>query len=95
MDEVDEVGGLGGIDVRWGEAERLGLARDASSSLIEVGIDHGFEDEVATFEGAVGVFVWIEEIGPLDHSGDEGTLGKIELAHVLAEVGLGRPRRSR
>ena len=53
------------------------------------GFDHGVEDEVAAFDGALGMAEGIEVVGALDDAGEEGALGQVELANIFAEVGLG------
>ncbi len=89
MDEVDEVGRFAGVDVGRGEANGLGLGAGGFGGGEGAGFDHGVEDEVAALDGALGVTVGVEAAGALDDAGDQGALGGVELAEVLAEEGLG------
>ena len=89
VDEIDEVGGFAGVDVGRSEAKGLGLGAAGFGGGDGAGLDHGVEDDVAALHGALGVAVGIEVAGALDHAGEQGALGEIELAEVFAEVGLG------
>ncbi len=89
MDEVDEVGGFGGVDVGWGEIERGGFGSFGLIGGDGAGLGHGVEDDVAALHGAFRVAVGVAAVGVLDEAGDEGALGERELVEGLAEVGLG------
>ena len=89
MDEVDEPGCVGGVDVEGSEAEGLGLGAAGFPRGDGVGFDHGVEHDVTALGGALRVAVRVEAAGALDHAGEQGALGEIELAEVFAEVGLG------
>ena len=68
--------------------ERLGLGALRLLLGDGAGFDHGVEDEVAALDGAVGMAVGREVVGPLDHAGEQRAFGEIELAKIFAEVGL-------
>ncbi len=89
VDEVDEVGSLGGVDVGGREVEGLGLGAVGLFACDGAGLDHGVEDDVAAGDGALGMDVGIAVAGNLDEAGDERALGEVEMAEVLAEEGLG------
>ena len=88
MHQVDEVGRFAGVDAAGSEMERFGLGVLGLVFGDGAGFDHGVEDEVAALDGALGMAEGIEPAGALDHAGKQGALGEIELAHILAEVGL-------
>ncbi len=89
VDEVDEVRSFAGVDVLGGEVEGLGGGGAGLGGGDVAGLDHGVEDDVAALEGTLGMAVGVEAAGALDHAGEQGELGEIELAEVFAEVGLG------
>ena len=89
VDEVDEVRGLACVDVGGREAERFGLGAGGLGVGDGAGFDHGIDDDVAAFHGAVGMAVRVEAVGALDGAGEQGALGGVEVAEVLAEEGLG------
>ena len=89
VDEVDEVGCFAGVDAGGGEVERLLFGAFGLVAGDGAGFDHGIEHEIAAFDGAVGVAEGSEVVGPLDHAGEHGAFGEIELLNVFAEVGLG------
>ena len=89
VDEVDEVGRFAGVDVGSGEAEGLGLGAGGFGCGDGAGLDHGVEDDVAALHGALWVAVGVEAAGALDHAGEQGAVGEVELLEVLAEEGLG------
>ncbi len=89
VDEVDEVGGFAGVDVGRGEAKGLGFSAAGFGGGDGAGLDHGVEDEVAALHGALGVLVGREVVGALNHAGQQGGFGEIQLAEIFTEVGLG------
>ena len=89
VDEVDEVGRVGGVDVLGGEVEGLGLSGAGLGGGEVAGLLHDLEDEVAALGGALGVAVGVEAVGALDEAGEGGELGGVELLQVLAEEALG------
>ena len=70
------------------QVQRLGLGVLRLLLGDGAGFHHRVEDQVAALDGAVRMAVGREVIGPLDHAGQQRAFGEIELAHVLAEVGL-------
>ena len=88
VDEIDEVGSFAGVDVGWSEAEGFGFGAAGFAGGDGAGFDHGVEDDVAAFHGALGMAVGIEASGRLDGAGEECALGEVELLKVFAEEGL-------
>ena len=70
--------------------QRLGLGALGLVLGDGAGLDHRIEHQVAPLDGAVGMAEGIEVIGPLNHARQQRAFGQIELAHILAEVGLRR-----
>ena len=88
MHQIDEVRRFAGIHAGGGEMQRLGLGALGLFLGDGAGLDHGIEHQVAALDGAVGMAIGIEVAGALNDAGEESALGQVELAHVLAEVGL-------
>jgi hypothetical protein len=68
--------------------QRLGLGALGLVLGDGAGLHHRVEHQVAALDGAVGMAEGIEVAGALNDAGEHGALGQIELAHILAEVGL-------
>ena len=77
VDEIDEVGGFAGFDVGGGEVEGLGLGAGGFGGGEGSGLDHGVEDEVAAFHGALGVAVGIAVAGVLEERGEKSVVGGV------------------
>jgi len=88
VNEVNEVGGLAGVDVGWGKAEGLGFGALSFGGGDGPCFDHGVEDYVAARHGALGMAVGIEASWRLYGAGEERALGKVELLKTFAEEGL-------
>ena len=74
----------------FGGARRSGsaLALAGLARRDGAGLDHGIEHDVAPLHGALGMAIRIEVARALDHAGEQSALCGVELAQVLAEVGL-------
>ena len=83
VDQVDEVGRLAGIDAGRGKMQRLGLGALGLVLGDGAGLDHGVEHQVAALDGALRMAEGREVVGTLDHAGQQGALGQIELATSL------------
>ena len=79
VDEIDEVGGFARVDVLRGEMELFGGRGAGLGGGDVAGLDHGVEDDVAALKGGAGVTIGIEAAGALDHAGEDGELGEVEL----------------
>ena len=90
MNEIDEIGGLAGVHIPGREPDGLGLGAVRFVPGDGVCVYHRIEHQVAPLHGAVVVLERREIIRPLDHARDQGALRQVELANVLAEVGLRR-----
>jgi hypothetical protein len=86
--QVDEVGRFAGVHAGRGQMQRLGLGALGLVLGDGAGLDHRIEHQVAALDGAVGMAEGIEVVGPLNDAGQQRALGQVELAHILAEVGL-------
>ena len=64
------------------------MARAASAAVMAPVSTIGVEHEVAALHGALGVTVGIAVAGALEHAGEEGAFGEVELLEVFAEEGL-------
>ena len=89
MDEIDEEGGVGGVDVLGCEVERLVLGGGGFGGGEVAGLLHDLEHEVAALEGALWMAVGVEAVRALNEAGEGGELGGVELLEVFAEEGLG------
>jgi len=89
VDEIDEVGGLAGVDVGRCQVEGLGLGDGRFFLGNGPGLDHRVEYDIAPRHRALGMAVWVQAAGALDHTREQRTLGGVELAQVFAEIGLG------
>ena len=90
MDEIDEVGGLGRVDIGRGQPQRLGLGAVGLRLRDGPGLHHRIEHQVAPLHGAVGMAIGIAPTWVLDQARDQSALRQIELPQVLPEERLGR-----
>ena len=88
--QIDEVGRLAGVHAGRDQMQRLGLGALGLILGDCAGLDHRIEHQVAPLDGAVRMTEGIEVVGALNDAGQQCALGQVELAHILAEVGLRR-----
>ena len=86
--QVDEVGRFacvhaGRDQMQWLSLGVLGLLLGNGA-----GLDHRVEHQVAPLDRAFGMAVGIQAAGALDQPGEQRALRQVELADILAEVGL-------
>ena len=84
--EVDEVGGVGGVDARPLDEERRLRAPPPSRPVDEARVLHGPDDLVPPLGRALLVAERVVGVRRLDHPRDERRLGQGQVGDVLAEV---------
>ncbi len=86
--QVDKVRRFAGIHAAGHQMQRLRLGALGLLLGDGAGFHHRVQHQVAPLDGALRMAEGIEAVGPLNDAGQQRALGQIELAHILAEVGL-------
>ena len=88
--QIDKVGRFAFVHAGRDQMQRLSLGGLGLILGDGAGLDHRVQHQVAPLDGALGMTEGIQAAGALDEPGEQSALGQVELAHILAEVGLRR-----